>query len=196
MSRLVLALLLSFLVVVSSPDADADAGIGITMGKIQVDEELKPGGRYALPAVGVINTGDRQQQYRVLISYLEEGGTLRPPQRWVELDPSRFVLDAGKTQTVGVTITLPAGAEPGHYFALIEAQMVNEGDQSLQAGVATKLTFSVAESGWLEATRRQINNLIDDTMPWSFLLPGLALAAVVLRASQRWLRFRLPFEMR
>ena len=38
-------------------------GVGVNLGKIEIDEPLKPGGIYNFPSIGVINTGDEAGDY-------------------------------------------------------------------------------------------------------------------------------------
>jgi len=47
----------------------ANVGVGVGLGKIQIDELLKSGGIYKLPSIPVINTGD-------------EAGDSRTDHRW------------------------------------------------------------------------------------------------------------------
>jgi hypothetical protein len=176
--------------------AGADSGVGISLGSINVDDDLKPGGRYALPEVTVINTGDSREEYQLAITYIEDYPAKRPAPDWVEFQPQRFVLDSGDAQPVVVRVTVPSGAEPGDYFALIEAQMVGDANESVQASVATKLRFAVAEGSWLDAKRRQINRWLDDAAPWPYIAAGGLLMGIALRVSSRRLKFRLPFEPR
>ncbi len=177
-------------------EAGADSAVGITPGKIDVDDELKPGGRYALPPVIVINTGKEKQEYEVIVSFTADQVERRPAGKWLTIEPQHFELDPSKSQQVQFRVSLPASAAPGQYFALLEAQSVARNGQSFQPSVATKLTFSVGNSGWLETSRRQVNNFLDDSSPWIYVLPLVGAAAILARWSSRRVRFRLPFEPR
>jgi len=195
LDRLGLAVIaLAMFVAVST--ASADSGIGITPGRIQVNDVLKPGGRYELPSLAVINTGDEKQTYEVVLSFEDGNGLQRPAPSWMKIEPKKFALDGQESRSVSVNISLPGGVEPGDYFAYLEAKMVNDSGQSIHASVATQLAFTVGESGWLDTLVRQINNLLDDASPWIYIVAAGGLAVAALRWSSRRVRFRLPFEPR
>ena len=59
----------------------AKIGVGVGTGRIDVDEELRPGQAYVLPPFNVLNTGDEPANYRVLLSYNENQEELRRVQR-------------------------------------------------------------------------------------------------------------------
>jgi hypothetical protein len=190
----VLALL--FTAATGSGTSAGDSGIAITVGKIAVSEGLKPGGRYDLPSVGVINTGTKRQAYELTVDYIDGQTEKRPSPRWIEFAPRSFVLDAGEAQTVRIHLELPTGADPGDYFAYIQAQSTNSLDQSIQAAVATKLSFSVKSTNWFDAQKTRINRWLDGASPWPQVLVIASLAAVALRIASKRVRFRLPFEPR
>ena len=69
-ARLLAALVLvSFLV---PAVAFAGIGVGVNLGKIEIDEPLKPGGIYNLPIVVVINTGVVGGDYELEITYHQD----------------------------------------------------------------------------------------------------------------------------
>jgi hypothetical protein len=168
--------------------------VGISPGTIEVNGLLEPGGRYNLPPVGVTNTGDLEQNYRVAIRHYEDEGTQRVPPAWIQIEPRTFHLAPGEHQSIDLSITLPGGAEPGEYLTLVEAQMGS--GQAIQGGVATVLSFSVDESSWLESLRRQVTRWLEDASPWVYLVPALIVAGSVVSWSSKRVRFRLPFEPR
>ncbi len=49
----------------------AQIGVGVGVGKIQVDEKLKPGMIYQLPSFTVLNTGGEPSDYEISIQYHE-----------------------------------------------------------------------------------------------------------------------------
>lgn len=175
----------------------ADRGVGVNLGRIEIEEELTPGGAYGLPALGVLNTGDEPGDYEVEVTYLHDQPQRRPPAGWFELQPRRFFLDAGETRTVDVRLTLPTGAEPGDYFAFLEAHPVADGEGvTVGVAAATKVSFSVKPSSWLQAQRVQLNRWIDESQPWSYLAAASILGGLLLVVARRYVRFRLPVERR
>ena len=188
---LVLALLVALLDTGSS--ARADIGVGVNLGKIDIDDDLSPGGRYRLPTLGVINTGDEPGDYEVVISYLADQEEERPPEDWFEFKPQRFFLEPGETQAVEIRIDLPGGAGPGDYFALIEAHPVST-QEGVAIGVAaaTKLTFTVKPSNLFSAWLLQLRQFFEDTSPFSIVLPPILAGLLLLNFISR--RFRLRIE--
>lgn len=55
----------------------ARIGVGVGIGKIVVDQPLKPGLIYTLPSLPVLNTGDEPAEYGVSIEY-HEGQEMNP----------------------------------------------------------------------------------------------------------------------
>jgi hypothetical protein len=181
----------------ASPGTQAEPGVAITPAKIDVDDELQPGRRYELPRVSVINNGTTAQEYEVLISYENVAGLEKPPAQWVKLQPHRFMLAPGQAQLVEVEVAVPVQARQGEYYAFIEASTVVSGaGQSISAGVATTLRFTVADASGLQGWRNRIDQFLDDGEPWTYLVPAGALLALLLFWSRRYLRYRLPFEIR
>ncbi len=66
----------------------AGVGVGVNLGKIEIDEPLKPGGIYNFPSLGVLNTGDEPGDYEVEVTYHQDQTQLRPAQEWFSFDPS------------------------------------------------------------------------------------------------------------
>jgi len=190
-----LALLVALLATGSS--ARADVGVGVNLGRIEIDDDLSPGGRYRLPTLGVINTGDEPGDYEVVISYLADQEERRPPEDWFEFDPQRFFLEAGETQAVNIRISLPTGARPDDYFALIEAHPVStEEGVTIGVAAATKLTFTVKPSSQFSAWLLQIRYFFDDSSPWSYVIPSSLAALLLLYLLRRFFRLRLRIERR
>lgn len=177
--------------------ARADVGVGVNLGRIEIDDELSPGGRYRLPTLGVINTGDEPGDYEVVISYLADQEEKRPPEDWFEFQLQRFFLEPGESQAVAIRITLPTGADPGDYFALIEAHPVSK-REGVTVGVAaaTKLFFTVKPSNVFSAWLLRISNFFEDGAPWSYLIPSVIVALILLYLVRRYIRVRLSIERR
>lgn len=184
------------LFVLLAPVLTAERGVGVTLGEIAVNEDVKPGGQYYLPQIGVLNTGSTAEDYRLGLAFLTNRRELRPAESWISFDPPIVRIEPGASQMVDIKLEVPTSAKPGDYFVLLEATVGDESTDTMLAGAATKLTFTVAPSSWLDAQVTRINRWLDEASPW----PGLAaiglLLAVVLRWSSGRVRFRLPFEPR
>ena len=198
MKAFALALAVAAALLATAPGAHADVGVGVNLGKIDIDDKLSPGGRYNLPTLGVINTGDEPGDYEVVISYFADQEEERPPKDWFEFEPQRFFLEAGESQQVNIRIVLPRGADPDDYFALIEAHPIATGEGGVSIGVAaaTKLTFTVKPSSQFAAWRLQVRNFFEDGAPWSYIIPSSLLALFVLYLLRRYFRLQLRFERR
>jgi hypothetical protein len=190
-----LGLLVAFAVM--SPMASmADRGVGVTVGRIDVNTRVRPGGQYALPSIGILNTGDQADDYTLGLTYLTNQPQMRPDAKWVAFSPTTIRIPAGESRTVEVSLNIPSGADPGEYFALLEASVGNAGTDSTLAGAATKLTFTVGPSSWLDTQKRRFDRWLDDSQPWTTIIPILLLGGVVLITVSKRVRFRLPFEPR
>jgi hypothetical protein len=175
----------------------ADPGVGVNLGRIQIDDRLAPGGGYSLPTLGVTNTGDEPGDYEVVISYVHDQKELRPPAGWVDFQPREFFLEPGQTQNVRIRLTLPTGADPGDYFAFLEAHPVAKGNGvSVGVAAATRLSFTVKPANWFEAQRVLLNRFIDDNEPWSFVVPGAILVLLLLLLVRKFFRIGLRVERR
>ena len=128
-----------------SGNTEGQAGVGLSNGSMRVEQDLYSGNSYQLPAVVVVNTGEIAADYSVRIVHRAEQQELRPLKDWFTFDPRRFSLKPKLEQSVSVEIRLPVGAEPGEYFALIEAYPVarSGGGPTIQIAAATKLNFKV-----------------------------------------------------
>ncbi len=196
-TRLLSALLLVATLTLISSAAEADPGVGVNLGRIEVNDRLAPGGSYNLPVLGVLNTGGDPGDYEVVITYLGDQSQKRPPPGWFSFQPQRFYLEAKQAESVNIRLTLPTGADPGDYFAFIEAHPVNESQGvRISIAAATKLSFTVKPSNWFEAQRVQLNRYIDENEPWSYVIPGAALGALLLVTLRRFFRVRLQLERR
>ena len=128
--------------------AQAQAGVGVNVGSIRVDEGLAPGHGYNLPPVGVINTGHVLGDYGLRIVYRHEQAELRPPKEWFNFHPDLLHLEPGEMRDVDIGLNLPATARPGDYFAFVEAYRAPSekeihGGLMIQIAAATKLYFKV-----------------------------------------------------
>ncbi len=178
-----------------SGTALADLGVGISHGEIVIEEKLNRGGRYRVPAVTVSNTGTEDARYEVVITYIQDQPELRPDPGWFRFEPQAFDLDPGESQTVSIGLDIGDGADPGDYFALIEAHPI-QADTGVTVGVAaaTKLSFEIEPSSFFELWRLRIANFFEDTSPFSVVLPPVFAGVLLLYLLSR--RFRLRIERR
>ncbi len=128
--------------------AHAQIGVGVNVGSIQVDQLLFAGNTYHLPSIGVVNTGHVSGEYSLRIVYRYQQEELQPPVDWFSFSPDRFHLEPETTKDVAINLRIPARAQPGDYFAFIEAyRVVSEGGQqgglAIQVAAATKLRFTI-----------------------------------------------------
>lgn len=190
----ILAMVLLLAVTAAAP-AGARLGVGINVGRIQVEEDLRPGGRYTLATITVLNTGDEAAEFGFGILYQEGQEEARPPEEWFFFDPPVFHLEPGESQAVEVRLRLPLSAQPDRYFALLAARPETTA-QGVAIGVAaaTKATFTVKPSGLLSALRYLVTGYLKSTAPWSYVtLAAAGLAGLWLLARRR---YHLEFAIR
>jgi len=154
----------------------AQLGVGITPGIIQVDEPLMPGGRYNLPPVQVLNTGNVSSDYGVELASVAEQEELQPPADFIILSPTSFHLEPGASQVISLSLNIPLKARPGDYLAYIEAHpTATSGGGGMQIGVAaaTKLYFTVRPANVFVAITNSIANFFARKAPYSYIVPGV-----------------------
>lgn len=180
MQKILLTLLIS--VALFFPQtALAKIGVGVGLGKIQIDEKLSPGGIYKLPTLPVLNTGDEAGEYKVEITYLSDQPELRPDASWFSFTPQSFPLSAGGSQNVEVSLTIPVDARPGNYFAFLEAHPVAKGEGvTIGVAAATKLNFTVKPSGVLGAAIERARSLLENNAPVSYIIIAVIGAVLAL----------------
>jgi len=165
----------------------ARVGVGVATGKIVIEEELRPGGSYNIPPLTVINTGDEPSDYKVLITYHEGQSELKPNEDWLVFEPERFKLDPGKAQIVDIKLNLPVRAQPGNYFAYLEAQpdkKTENGGAFIGIAAATKLYFKVVPGGLVQGIYYKAASLWQSYSPWSVIITGgivFGLIIIVIR---------------
>ena len=137
-------LLVSIAVFSISSGVFAGVGVGVNLGKINIDEPLKPGGIYSFPVIGVINTGDEPGDYELAVTYHQDQPELRPAESWFNFSPASFRLEPGESQNVVIVLSLPVRMKPGNYFAYLEAHPVIESGPGTTIGIAaaTKAYFT------------------------------------------------------
>lgn len=181
MRKLFFVIIFSFLIgILIFPQISlAKIGVGVGLGKIQIDEKLSPGGIYKLPTLPVLNTGDEDGDYEVEVTYLSDQPELQPPTGWFTFTPQSFPLDAGGSQLVEVSLILPVDARPGNYFAFLEAHPKTKGEGvTIGVAAATKLNFTVKSAGVLGAAIERVRSLLENNAPVSYII--IAVGGAVL----------------
>lgn len=200
MQKILLTLLI--LVALLFPQtAVAKIGVGVGLGKIQIDEELSPGGIYKLPTLPVLNTGDESLDYEVEVTYLSDQSEFQPRAEWFTFTPQRFPLSAGGSQNVEVNLILPVDARTGNYFAFLEAHPVAKGEGvTIGVAAATKLNFTVKPSGVLGAAIERLRSLLENNAPASYIIiavvGGVLALSLLVVVGRKFLAVQIRFKGR
>lgn len=191
MHRLAILLVASSSMLLAASAASADRGVALDLGRLEIVQKLIPGGGYTLPPVGVRNPGDEVTTYRMVISSVQGQAGTPVPEGWFEFEPREVTLEPGETEKVQARLSLPTGADPGDYEALLAAQIVTEGEGAqVGAAAAAKVTFEVEASTLIGAYWFKLKTWFSDHAPWTWVVPA-ALASLLLA----WL-FRRRFAFR
>ncbi len=175
----------------------AKLGVGVGLGKINIDETLSPGGIYRLPSLPVLNTGDEPADYEVEVTFLSEQEERRPEASWFSFNPQSFHLEPGKSQIVEVSLTLPVNARAGNYFAFLEAHPVKKAEGvTIGIAAATKLNFTVEPSGLLGAIIERIRSLLEQLQPIHYVLIGVVGLGILVLVGRRYVEFRVGLKKR
>lgn len=187
MKRFLVVLLLSLYILIPFSSVNASSmGVGIGSGKITIDEDLKNGMIYKFPNLVVINTGDVESDYSVVISYDQDQKELLPPSEWFTFSPEVFRLKPGESQSVEIRLKLPIDkVAPGDYFAYLEAMPViadQAGIATVGISAAAKLYFTIAPSNFLVGIFYTVKYFFEDYQPWTTIvvvLGGLLLLRTI-----------------
>ena len=176
--------------------AFASIGVGVNLGKIEIDEPLKPGGIYNFPSIGVINTGDEPGDYELAVTYHQDQPELRPLAEWFIFTPSSFRLEPGESQSVAVRLALPLKMTPGEYFAYLEAHPVIIAGPGTTIGVAaaTKTYFTVAPANIFQAVTHRISSFVKNNAPWTYVVLAIVAGAVVIMLFRRFFAFQFRIK--
>jgi hypothetical protein len=152
------------------PVAQARVGVGVGVGKIRVEQILKPGMIYELPLLTVLNTGDEPAEYSVMVTYHQDQKELPPPKEWFSFSPSTFPLKPGGVQTVTIRINLPLKTPPGEYFAYLEGYPIKKneaGKTAVGIAAAAKLYFKVAPANLVLGIYYRAASFWRTYQPWT-----------------------------
>jgi len=147
----------------------AKIGVGVGTGKIQVDEKLRPGIIYQLPSLTVLNTGDEESDYGVLVSFNEKQSELKPKEEWFIFSPQKFHLKPTEVKMVDIKLNLPLRMDPGDYFVYLEARPVtgpNKGGVSIGIAAAAKLYFTVVPANPVLGAYYKVFSFFKVYAPW------------------------------
>ena len=184
-------MLAGMLLCLPAADILAQVGVGIMPGTVRVDEPLLPGGRYNLPSVQVLNTGNVSSDYGVELASMAEQEELQPPADFIVLSPTSFHLEPGANQLVSLSLDIPVRAKPGDYLAYIEAHPVATGaGGGMQIGVAaaTKLYFTIKPANVFVAITNSIANFFTRNAPYSYIVPGVIVLGLLIFFLRRRIR--------
>ena len=176
--------------------ASAGIGVGVNLGKIEIDEALKPGGIYNFPSIGVINTGDEAGDYELAVTYHQDQPEQRPSEEWFTFTPSSFHLEPGESQSVAVQLALPLKMTPGDYFSYLEAHPVIIAGPGTTIGVAaaTKTYFTVAPANIFQAITHRISSFIVNNAPWTYVVLAVVAAAILVTVFKRFFAFQFGIK--
>ena len=171
----------------------ARVGVGVNLGKIELDEPLKPGGIYNFPSLGVINTGDEAGDYEVAVTYHQDQPQLRAEQEWFSFSPSQFHLEASKSQSVAVKLNLPMKVKPGDYFCYLEAHPIIKAGPGTTIGVAaaTKTYFTVAPANIWQAIYYRTSSFFAMHAPWSYVILAVVITAIIIAIIRKFFAFKI-----
>ena len=176
--------------------ASAGVGVGVNLGKIQIDEPLKPGGIYNFPSIGVINTGDEAGDYELAVTYHQDQPEQRPAEEWFTFTPSSFRLEPGESQSVTIQLALPLKMTPGDYFSYLEAHPVVIAGPGTTIGVAaaTKTYFTVAPANIFQAITHRISSFVVNNAPWTYVVLAIVAGAILITLFRRFFAFQFGIK--
>jgi hypothetical protein len=173
--------------------ATASRGVSVDLGRIDIQQTLAPGGSYRLPTMGVRNPGTETTSYTMTVTPVT--GVDAPESSWVRFSPERLTLRPAQSLPVRMRLSIPTGAEPGQYEALVGAEMAGKGPGGRVGGAAAaRVTFEVEPSSALAAWWLRIRTFFEDRAPWSYVFPAVVLVLGALVLMRR--RFRVTVARR
>jgi hypothetical protein len=188
-----LAIVLAGILLLCLPAAaiQAQVGVGIMPGIIRVDEPLLPGGRYNLPSLQVVNTGNKSSDYGVELAYMAEQDELQPPADFIIVSPASFHLEPGASQVISLSLDIPVKAKPGDYLAYVEAHPTatsSGGGMQIGVAAATKLYFTVKPASVFVGITNSIASFFTRNAPGSYIVPGVIVLGLVVFFLRRRIR--------
>ena len=172
-------------------------GVGVGTGKIQVEDQLKPGIIYELPSFNVINTGDEASDYAISIEYHEQQPELKPVREWFTFSPQEFYLEPGEIKSVDMKLNLPVSMEPGNYFAYIEAHPVKKsqtGDTSINIAAASKLYFTVVPANIFSGMYYKVLSFWRVYAPWPQRVLTIVAVLVLITLFKKFFNIKIDIK--
>lgn len=177
-------------------DVLAKVGVGMGAGEIRVTEDIKPGGIYSLPSLRVFNTGDETATYGMNVAYHQDNPQIRPAKSWFTFEPPTFTLEAGQSQEVFITMTVPVNAEPGDYFSFLESGPIQTQTEGTSVGVAvaTKLFFTIVPANFYQAVVYRVTAFMHSYAPWTWVGFGVVLLGGLVFTLRRFFSFSISLK--
>jgi hypothetical protein len=177
--------------------AAAASGVSVDLGRIEITEQLQPGGSYNLPTIGVRNPGTERTSYVMVASPVQDPELGSPKDGWFRFEPASVTLGPGEVQRVRIRLVLPTDAEPGDYLVLVGAQIAAEGGGArVGAAAAARTTFTIKPASDLEALGIALGQLFSDLLPWSAIVPAAFAGSLALWYVRRRFTFRIGIARR
>ena len=170
--------------------------VGVGTGKIVVDEPVKPGGMYNLPPITIFNNGDESTEYGIETTFNQTQPELKPDKQWLTYTPDAFTLAPKATRSVNVQLTVPVNAQPGKYFAYLEAHPIIKANAGTTVGIAaaTKLSFTIIASNPLQAMLYRISAIFTHYAPWSGIILSIFIFIIMVSVFRKFFHFRIGIE--
>jgi hypothetical protein len=181
----------------SANPALASTGVAVDLGRIEITEQLSPGGSYNLPTIGVRNPGTERTTYAMVANPVIDPSRVAPPKEWFHFEPTTVTLEPGESEPVRVRLVLPTNASPADYIVLVGAQIQSSGQgASVGAAAAARTTFTIRPANGLQAVATWFVQTFSDLLPWSAIVPSVIGVGLVLWLVRRRFRFGLRIERR
>lgn len=180
-----------------SRDSLAKVGVGVGVGKIEVDEVLVPGSIYDLPDIPIINTGDVVANYEMGVEYHENQEDLKPVASWFIFKPESVEIKPQESKLIDIKLNLPLDTEPGLYFAYLEAKpkLIGEsGVTNVGIAAASKLTFAVAPANMRMAVYYKIKSFFRVYSPWPQRALGVICVIIILILFKKFFKFEVNLK--
>ena len=174
----------------------ARIGVGVGIGKIEVDKPLKPGGIYNLPSLSVLNTGDEPGNYGVSVEYHQDQPQRMPSREWFSFEPESFYLEPGGIQMVAIKLNLPVKTVPGDYFAYLEGHPIRETGPGTTIGVAAaaKLYFTVAPANIWQGIYYRVVSFWTMYAPWTWVVLVVVFTAIVIAIFRKYFALQIGIK--
>jgi hypothetical protein len=164
--------------IVSAPfyiPAEAQSYVSIRQvpAVIRVGEPLLAGGSYTLHSITVVNQGDGNCDYEIVLTSDEKQDEFAVPEDYLQLSPASFSLASQASREIQLRLSIPDNAEPGDYMTYVETQLVpEEGSTPIGAAVATRLYFTIEETAELNLWGH-IAGFFGSWAPFSYIVLSL-----------------------